>query len=145
MEILTERYQTPLVFLLFLLFLFTYISGFHSFLCHSLSLNEWTLNLKDSFTVCKLLNSQFESPGQLFFQTFFQTCWTWSVWDIQRSCAKLNWFPIVLLKSKLCLSEGHYCSALRLSTNLLPSLPWKKTMPFGEQIGCVAGRWVSSR
>ena len=51
--------------------------------------------------------------------------WTWSVWDVQRSCPKLNSFLIILSSSNLYLNEMkiqlNYCLALRLSSILLPS------------------------
>lgn len=101
---------------------------FGSLFLMPLILPEWTLlNLKASFAVCKSINSEFVICRPAL-SPELKTCWTGSVWDVQRPCPPLSSsLIIVLLNSKQYRNEPHQCSWGSL-IHLLPSLSWKITM-----------------
>lgn len=66
-----------------------------------LTLPEWTLNFKATFTVCKLVNSKFVSPGRPALSPDLKTCWTWLIWDVHPPSSSYPTQSHILLMNRL--------------------------------------------
>lgn len=105
-------------------FPFCFLEVFSS--CRSFSLSE-LLWMSRRHLLCanrSILNLYL----QLFLSPALKTCWTASVWEVQRPCPKLSSsLVIVLPSSKPYLNEPHQGLWGSL-IHLLPSVSWKITM-----------------